>query len=100
MTVAETMNNDTTMKLILQHASNPDIHGGYWDSPVDPKRMTKQVETLTEARHEFNAWVDRNRLGGGNLTRQAGHLFDGRTLLGRFSFNGRFWGTDGKEITF
>ncbi len=86
------------MKLNLNHAANIDICGGYWQEPTDPKRQTAEVTNIKEARKTFNAWQNRNGLGSGNMTRKTGELHDGKTLVGRFSYNGRFWLPDGTEL--
>lgn len=86
------------MKLILQHGSNIDVRGGYWETPVDPKLTAQTVTTIAEGRAAFVAWRERNHLGGGNMTKRSGELWqDAKTLLGRFSYNGRFWNPDGTE---
>ena len=73
------------MKLILQHSTSP-------------KNQIVEVANEVEAQKAFCAWRDSNGFGGGNMTRKSGELFDGKTLIGNFSYNGRFWGNDGKEI--
>lgn len=87
------------MRLTLQHTANPDIGGGYWEPPVDRKLTYVTVDTLQGAREAFIAWRLRNSLGCGNLPVRSGQLRDDDgTVIGRFSYNGRFWGPDDKEI--
>lgn len=86
-----------TLILRLEHTPNPDIHGGYWEAPIDPKKDTREVATLAEARRHFREWIERNGLGGGNMTKRSGEVTEGGKLIGRFSYNGRFWLPDGTE---
>lgn len=84
------------MTLLLEHGRNGDLPFGYWTPPQDPPRTTATVKTIAAARKAFTAWRDRNGLGGGNMTMKTGELRNGKTLIGRFSYNGRLWSPDGK----
>lgn len=89
------------IQIKLSHASNPDIDGGYWDEPIDSgKPQFVSVTDTIEATRIARAYIDRNRLGGGNWT--GGQLFlalgNKRKEFGRVSFNGRAWDLSGKEI--
>jgi hypothetical protein len=92
-----------TFTLTLQHAPNPDIgdRDGYWQPTVNKPReiVTMVVTNLRDARTSFEAWRDANGIGGGNMTKRSGRLTrkNGR-LVGRFSYNGRFWNPEGKEV--
>lgn len=78
--------------LVLSHVRNCDIRsGGYWEEPTDPKKMVVGADTLVEARALFEAWRDRNGLGGGNMSRNCGDVREGRKVIARFSYNGRLW---------
>ena len=79
------------MELILAHASNPDIAGGYWQPSVDPKRTVVEVPSLAAARSAFIAWRDRNGLGSGNIARDGGLVSEGKKPLARISYNGKVW---------
>lgn len=80
------------MKLILQHARNPDISdGGYWVSAVDPKFMAVPVVDLRAARAAFVDWRARNGLGGGNMTKRCGDVVLEGVVVAHFSYNGRCW---------
>lgn len=81
--------------LVLAHVANCDIGGGYWETPVDPKKMVVGADTLVEARALFEAWVSRNGLGGGNMSSRlgTGNVREGRKVIARFSYNGRLWTT-------
>lgn len=77
--------------LVLEHVRNCDIGGGYWETPVDPKRLVVGADSLVEAQEIFLAWTSRNGLGGGNMSRNAGDIRLGRKVIGSFSYNGRLW---------
>lgn len=88
-----------TMTLLLEHGPNPDIQGGYWDgTPPGPKRKTIEVPDLESGRKAYRTWIGENGLGGGNMTRASGTIKNGETVIGRFSYNGRLWDKDDKEI--
>ena len=83
----------------MQHSANPDIAGGYWQDTDEPKIQMAEIPTVKEAIQMFRAWIERNGFGVGNMTRKSGEVWaDKKTLVGRISYNGRFWGQDGKEI--
>ena len=79
------------MRVILEHGANPDIDGGYWDETIDKKHTAKTVGTLSDARAAFIAWRDRNGLGGGNMTKECGTVYEGKKAIAKISFNGRVW---------
>ena len=92
-------NRKQNMKLIMQHAPNPDIRGGYWQDTDAPKNQMVEVATVKNAIKIFRDWIEINGFGSGNLTRKSGEVWaDKKTLVGRISYNGRFWDKDGKEI--
>lgn len=82
----------------LQSRGNPD-HG------QDPERdvwgvpdVEAHVEDLREARALCEAFIAYFDLGGGNWTGgQVVRVADG-LVLGKFSYNGRFWSVNGKEM--
>jgi len=82
--------------IVLAHGRNEDIghdeRAGYWEVPVDPKRMVVGVASFAEASDVFRAWIERNGLGGGNMVRESGHIkdADGR-VVAEVSYNGRVW---------
>lgn len=86
-----------TLTLRLEHTPNPDIRGGYWEAPIDEPREIVEVPSLADARRRFRDWIERNGLGGGNMTKNSGQVHDGETLVGRFSYNGRYWLPNGEE---
>ena len=91
-----------TLILILEHGPNPDIKamGGYWQEPVTPKKVTMEITNLADARSSFESWRDSNDLGAGNLTKRCGVVRrKNGQLVGRFSYNGRFWNPEGKEVS-
>lgn len=81
------------MKLTLAHEANPDIDGGYWETPTDPDILVIDVQSLQDARKEFLDWRDTNGLGGGNMSADhgCGTVTDNGKAIGHFSYNGRFW---------
>jgi len=84
----------TRYTVTLTHCANCDIGGGYWQPPVDPKNKLVCVSSLEEAQTVFEAWRDRNGLGGGNMARDCGDVRDGEQqgkVIARFSYNGRCW---------
>jgi hypothetical protein len=87
-----------SMKSKLIHAKNPDLRGGYWDEPIDPKNTTAEITSLKEARKVYRDWIIKNGLGGGNLTMKSGQVTENDKVIARVSFNGRVWDNEGKEI--
>ncbi len=82
-----------SLTLILSHAKNPDIAGGYWQEPVSPGKAQKVfVRDTAQASDICRAYIGNNGLGGGNWT--GGKVYDGRKLLGRVAYNGRFFPAD------
>lgn len=77
--------------VILEHGPNPDFDGGYHAEPRQPRVVERKVETLVEAREVFIKWRDWNQLGGGNMTRRSGSVYDGVDVIARISYNGRVW---------
>ena len=79
------------MKVRLSHAPNPDVRGGYLETPLDAGRAVQiKVATLAEAADACRAYIARNALGAGNWT--GGRITDdsGKTI-GHVSYNGRVW---------
>ena len=81
------------MRLKLHHCPNPDIAGGYYETPVDPAAMTIEVNSVADASREYRKWIERNGLGGGNLPAQSGNLHaDGSNKpFACVSYNGNVW---------
>ena len=93
------MNKGTPVRATLKHDPNPDIEGGYWQTPLDSRReKAVTVSSFVEASAVCRAYIDRNGLGGGNWT--GGEVFaDDGTRLGRISYNGRVWDLNAAEIS-
>ena len=73
----------------LNHAPNPDIVGGYWESmPPKGKRLV-EVKSIAHASEVCSAFIEEWRLGGGNWTGGVVRL-NGR-IIARISYNGRSW---------
>jgi hypothetical protein len=86
------------MKLILEYAPNPDLMNGqgngsgFWGSPVDFPKQAPEVKSLKDAQKKFVAWRERNQLGGGNMARHTGEVYDDKKkCIARISYNGRVW---------
>jgi ABC-type sugar transport system substrate-binding protein len=78
------------MRVKLSHARNPDIPGGYWETPVDPARARwVEVDTFVAASMACREFIKRNGLGGGNWT--GGDIEKNGTVIAYVSFNGRIW---------
>ena len=88
----------TSLKVVLSHAKNPDIDGGYWSQTTDSGRAVKcSVLSLTEASQVCRRYIDRNNLGGGNWT--GGRVLDEHgAVVARVSYNGRVWDKNGLEV--
>lgn len=85
------------MKVTLSHASNPDIVGrGYWSVMNRPRKKSIEVASFAEASRVCREYIERYELGGGNWT--GGTITEKGKEIGRVSYNGRVWDTDGKEI--
>jgi hypothetical protein len=74
----------------LRHSPNPDIYGGYWQEPAASGRPVRMpVRDMPTAIDLVRHYIDANSLGGGNWT--GGTVREGRKVVGRISYNGRFW---------
>jgi len=104
------MKNKTNqkMKVVLLHAPNPDIDGGYWSDvprPIVhnggfPKGEMAPVKSYAEASSVCQAYIRKYDLGGGNWA--GGDIWIGAKHVGYVSFNGRVWESrtwPSKEIT-
>ena len=79
------------MKVKLSAVRNPDFRTGRpsdIDAPM-PKDEERNCTSVEEASMICRAWLDGNELGGGNWT--GGQITDGNNIVGRISYNGRFW---------
>jgi len=86
------------LTITLGHHRNPDVPGGYRDIPVDPGRPRKvPVPSLADASRVALAYIDRNRLGGGNW-REAVVRDARERVVARVSYNGRLWSPDGAPM--
>lgn len=81
-----------TLTLRLRTVPNPDF--GESRRPAPPKDV--QVRSLREARERCREYIDRHNVGGGNWSRDSGHLFrpDGAPVA-RVSYNLRCWAPEG-----
>lgn len=82
-----------TMQVTLKHSPNPDIPGGYWGGYAESGRARKiEVASVDEASKVCRAYIEHNGLGGGNWT--GGTVTEGKRVIGKISYNGRFWPTE------
>jgi hypothetical protein len=89
------------LKLTVAHCKNPDIGGGYWDDPAESgKARVIEVQTIEGACLAFREYIGLNRLGGGNIPRNAGKVRENGKLIGRVAYNGRFFRADDTECVF
>lgn len=77
----------TMLRLLLRSVGNPDF-GEDPDRPVSPAEAV-EVPTLEAASAAVLDYVDRHRLGGGNLPTPS--VFEGNREVARVSYNGRIW---------
>lgn len=83
-------------KVTLGHTPNPDIAGGYWEEPVDPRQAQKvEVATIAEASAVCREYIERNHLGAGNWA--GGKITDAGKGVGRISHNSRAWDAQGNS---
>ena len=73
------------------------------DYQQDPYRPVYGVPNLLltgtpkELRDAWLQWIGRHELGGGNIAESSIHDAEGN-LVGRFSYNGRIWSPEDKEL--
>lgn len=61
-----------------------------------PRKHQIRAATLRMASEVCRAWIDANKLGGGNWT--GGQVFNGKKQIARISYNGRVWDMNGQEV--
>ena len=76
------------MTVTLSSAGNPD-HGQYYDKGVFSPTLLVEVKDLSEASTVCRVYITQHELGAGNWT--GGTIRQGRTIIGRVSYNGRVW---------
>lgn len=82
----------------LSHCKNPDFApSGYWNEKPTVRASWVVVSSIAEASEACLAFIDLHDLGGGNWN--GGDLRDSNGKdIGRISYNGRAWNTNGEEI--
>jgi len=92
-------------KIALEAAPNEDFASSdKYLSTVKFKLRWYPASTLGVAQAMLRAFVDDNKLGGGNMTPQSGRITRAGKPFGRISYNGRIWEVDsnwqenGKEL--
>lgn len=84
--------------VLLDHAPNPDIEGGYWEPVTDVKTpLRSPIKSLKDASNQCLEFIRRNGLGAGNWT--GGNVIVSAIQIAYISYNGRIWEQKGIEIT-
>ncbi|MGH8325237.1 MAG: hypothetical protein ACRET2_00575 [Steroidobacteraceae bacterium] len=78
---------NSALRLSLHSVGNPDF-GQNPNRPVSPP-LSIEVETLPAAAAAVRDYIERHRLGGGNLPSVM--VFEGNRVVARISYNGRVW---------
>ena len=87
-----TTTKGATMKIVLEHAPNPDItDGGYWEPCDCPYRQVIELQSLQGAQMVLLGWIRSHGLGGGNMTKECGVVYDDGKAVARVSYSGRVW---------
>ncbi len=79
-----------TMKfqVTLRASGNPD-HGQFIDSGVLAPTQIRSGGSIDECQKAVRAYIEEYNLGAGNWV--GGEVRTGGRILGRISYNGRFW---------
>lgn len=83
----------------FQIDANPDIPKGFWGEKRETDG-TMFAENLKDLQTMFLNFLDENDYGAGNLSKANVYNLENKefSYIGRFSYNGRLWNTDEKEI--
>ena len=88
----------TKLTFAFQAVPNPDFQSGHRATLRLPFQMVPASD-LKDASARFRELIVEHDVGGGNLTKLAGRVFDERgRQIARISYNGRVWDNDGQEI--
>ena len=85
------------MQIVLHHGKNIDLMygqgngSGYWNEPVDKRKMVVAIKSLSGAQTVMMEWIKRNGLGGGNLEMDCGNVIVNKRTIAQISYNGRVW---------
>ncbi len=93
------MNAKTIYSIDIEIVANPDIRGGFWRESRETT-TTLLAKNLKDLQKKFKNFLDKNEYGGGNLYKADVYKYCDEELhyIGRFSYNGRLWDTNDKEI--
>lgn len=80
------------MTLIVKHAKNPDISGGYWSKMHRPNNVQIPVATIEDASEKCLNFIEEYDLGSGNWL--GGVVIEGNTPVAVISYNGGIWDKD------
>ena len=88
----------TNLTFAFEAVPNPDFRDGHRATVRLPLRMVAACD-LKDASTKYRGLIAQHDLGGGNITKQAGCVYDevGQQVA-RISYNGRVWGNDGHEL--
>ncbi len=89
----------TKYAIKFQIDANPDIPEGFWGERRETGG-TMFAESLKDAQTMFLNFLDENDYGAGNLSKANVYNLENKefSYIGRFSYNGRLWDIDEKEI--
>ena len=88
----------TKLTFAFEAVPNPDFPDGHRATVRLRLRMVAASD-LKDASAKFRGLIVQHDLGGGNLTKRAGCVYDeAGQQVARISFNGRVWGNDGIEL--
>lgn len=80
------------MKLSLAAVPNADYPRGHWNATIKIAPRQIDVSDIEDARQACWEFIRNHELGGGNWPSDAGVVSDAADrVLGRFSYNLRFW---------
>lgn len=86
------------MRVEMKASPNPDYSKPEHRAIVRIKAFRHTVDSFKDASRAVRHFINTNDLGSGNWT--GGRLFDDAgKVIGRVSYNGRVWASDGSEIT-
>ena len=86
-----------TMQVEMKASPNPDYDAPDDRATIRIKAFRHTVDSFKDASRAVRHFIKTNELGSGNWT--GGRIFgDGGKIVGRVSYNGRVWNTDGSEI--
>jgi hypothetical protein len=83
-------------ELELEAEPNPDYDNHSHEGTVKIKKHKVVADSLFDAKMKYFNFINENDLGSGNVPPSA--LYKDGKKIGEFSYNGRLWDNDGKEV--